>query len=373
MSERASTVLADLETAHDRFRAATERLAPLSPAEADTATDACRTAEQLMDTYEERATGSGDFAGYVQFRARIDDLVDSIPADHPLRSAFEDMADAVDKRRLSSRDFDRARAALDPVHEVADVLAERAAAREEFDSAKRAVRRSLADVDRRLEELDEMLALADVDLDRSTESIEAPIARYNAAVEEEYDSYLDSTPARTVLDDRRHARWFPLVPVDPPPTPLVETLDRLETSLTIPELLEYAEYSRSKLGHYVDDPDALRTAVRTDRTYLERIDATPYRIAWPPSPALVLRHRCRELASVIGRFAADETIAALREVRLATRPPDRFDALREVAHADAALDAEQRDRLRRGEVAAERTELESVRARLDAALERELG
>ena len=372
MRERAATALADLEAAHDAFHTATDRLAPLTVAEAEAAAEACQRANQLMETYEDRATGSGDFAGYIQFRQRIDALVESIEDDHPLRSAFEEMADAVDKRRLSHRDFDRAADALAPVREITDVLADRDSAREEVSGAKRSVRRTLEDVGRRLDELDELLALADVDLDRSVEPIEAPITRYNAAVDRDVAAYLDSRPARVVLADLRHVRWFPLVPVEEPPAPLVETLDRLETSLTVPELLEYADYSPSKLGHYVDDTDAFRRGVRTDRTFLERIDATPYQIAWPPPPALVLRRRCRELESVIGRFATAETIAALRDVRLASRPPEEFDALREVAVATSALDDAERKRLQRGDVADERSDLADLRDQLATALDRDL-
>ncbi len=110
----------------------------------------------------------------------------------------------------------------------------------------------------------------------------------------------------------------------------------------IPTLLEYADYSASKLDHYVDDAAALRSAVATRQTYLRRLDAEPVRVDWPPPSATALPWLCRAYRSVVARFADESVVAALREVRgLAER--DDYERLRESALARSELTEAERD------------------------------
>jgi hypothetical protein len=136
----------------------------------------------------------------------------------------------------------------------------------------------------------------------------------------------------------------------------------------IPKLLEYTGYTGSKLQHYVDDPGELQTTVAVHRTYLERLDAEPLTLSWPPKAAGVLRPRANELASLLRHFAAEETSLALREVRELTRRDD-YERLRTAARARNEVTDEQLSRLRSGAVERELEEVRAAGERLQSALD----
>jgi len=88
----------------------------------------------------------------------------------------------------------------------------------------------------------------------------------------------------------------PFVDADVPPTDLREYVTDYDAGEEpLPTLLEYADYSNSKLEHYVDDPGALRTAVAVHRTYVERLDAEPLTLDWPPAGGDELAYEIDEL------------------------------------------------------------------------------
>jgi hypothetical protein len=136
----------------------------------------------------------------------------------------------------------------------------------------------------------------------------------------------------------------------------------------VPTLLEYADYSASKLDHYVEDPGALRARVATHRTYLERLDADPFTLAWPPVPAAELRFRTRELRPLVATFAAEETVARLRDVRELPRTAE-YDRLQTAATAIAELDETQRERVASGAVARDLEQARTYRSDIEEALE----
>lgn len=121
---------------------------------------------------------------------------------------------------------------------------------------------------------------------------------------------------------------------------------------SIPTLLEYADYSSSKLSHYVDDPGALRTAVAVHRTYIERLDGEPLTLDWPPAAGEELVYEIDELIPLVSRVAGDETVATLRSVRDLARS-ESYERLRRAAAVRDALDEPELDLLERG-VAGER-------------------
>ncbi|MFW5918187.1 MAG: DUF7118 family protein, partial [Haloferacaceae archaeon] len=105
----------------------------------------------------------------------------------------------------------------------------------------------------------------------------------------------------------------------------------------------------------------------THRTYLERLSADPFTLAWPPVPAGELRFRARELRSLVARFAPAETVARLREVRDLPRT-EEYERLRTVATALSELDEHQRERLASGAVERDLERARQRREEIEAAL-----
>jgi hypothetical protein len=358
--DRAETALreveADIET---RGEEAVERVA----ATHDRLTD-------LLAEYRETATGTGreEFQSYVEFEAELESFEADLAEDIPRRAAFEEACDRLDRRRLDERDFDRAREALEPATELAELLEEREAARERHREARTRIERRIREIEERIDELEDVLAFADVDFDASTSPIRDPIEAYNDGVREAFRTFRSDAPAREVLDLFATATSYPLVSIPPVPERLDAHLRNHEVGTEpIPTLLEYADYSVSKLQHYVEDPATFRSAVAANRTYLERLDASPLCIDWPPPRAGVLRREIEELVSVVGRFAPEDVVATLREVRDAA-DDERYPRLREVAVAREQLGESERRRLRRGDVETTVADLRERRRRLLDAL-----
>ena len=200
------------------------------------------------------------------------------------------------------------------------------------------------------------------------EMIDDKVETYNERVTEAFRAFRREATAETFVSFLDDAARTPLIEQDSPPAELLEyvrTTDAGEHS--IDELLEYADYSTSKLAHYVDDPDRLKRRVATNRTYLERVSAEPFRIAWPPDPAETLRFRIDELVSLVGRFADEAVITTLRDIRELTRD-DGHERIRRAAAADSELTAEQRRRLTDGEITAELDAAREALERVETAL-----
>ncbi|MFB6130070.1 MAG: hypothetical protein ABEJ28_04510 [Salinigranum sp.] len=338
---------------------------------AEAVSSAYRRAVDLLDRYRERASGSGGetFQAYLEFQDRFFALVEGLDDDLLERSAFEAASDRVDKRRLSERDFEGARSALDPAGEVAERLDSLSETRERYRSARDAVERRLAAVDERIDDLERLERLSEIDLDAPVSRLREPFAAYDESVRGAFADFRREASARELFSFVESTAAFPLVEYRRPPEALREfVFSDPAGEVPIPTLLEYADYSASKLDHYVDNPAELKTRVAVDRTYLERLGPEPLTLSWPPEPAAHLRHRVRELVSVVGRFAPEETVAALRDVRdLALE--DDYDRLREAAVARDRLDDAERERLASGAVAADLADAREERERLADALE----
>jgi hypothetical protein len=358
-----------------RLRAASEDLADAraavearGEARLEAVRAAYREATDLLDRYEGRATGTGDFAAFVEFQESFVELTEGLDDDLPARDAFEAANDLLDQRRLGEDDFDRAREELGPAADLVDLLADREAAREAFEAARRDARRRLRDVEERIDSLERLQRLGEADLDAPVDRLREPIEAYDEAVREAWAAFRRDASAREVFRVVAASRAYPLAAFPEVPPDLREYVEsRPAGEEPIPTLLEYADYSTSKLSHYVDDPAALRTRVGTHRTYLERLDADPLVVSWPPPDAETLRYRASELVSVVARFADEGTVAAAR--RLRDLPDDvAYDRLRETALARDELDEAERERLERGAVEAELTAARDERERIEAAL-----
>jgi len=325
----------------------------------------------FIDDYDGRATGSGQeaFRNYLSFQDELVRRVERLPDDLLHREAFERVGDLLDKRRLSRDDMARARETLAPAAETAAKLSARRDARKRYRRARSAVERRRREVDAAIDERGALLAFADVDLEADLAPLREPVEAYNAAVRSAFAAYSREAPAVDVLDLLDAAAAYPLVDLEPAPPALAGYL-RAEAvgAEPITRLVELADYSPSKLAHFVDDPGRFRAVVAANRTYLDRLDATALEVAWPPPPAPTFRFLARELVAVVDRFADEAPVARLHELRSLTRDP-AYERLRESAVARDRLDADERERLRSGSVSAEVDALRDERDRLDALLE----
>jgi hypothetical protein len=358
-----------IREAHGAATAARERVAEHGQERLETVAAAHSEATGLLERYESRATGTGDFAAFVEFQDAFARLVEGLDDDLPAREAFEEAKDVLDQRRLSVDDFERAREALGPATDLVERLRERDRAEERLRDARHEGRERLREIEERIERLERVRRLGEADLGAPVERLRDPVASYNERIREAWETFRREESAREVFRVVEATSAYPLVAFRQPPAALREYVDtHAAGEESIPTLLEYADYTGSKLSHYVDDAGALKTRVATHRTYLERLDADPLTVSWPPPPADRLRYRAGELVSVVGRFAPEDAVAAARTVR---RLPDdtEYGRLREAALARAELSADQRERLERGAVEADltaaREALERLRATLD--------
>ncbi|ADB58981.1 hypothetical protein Htur_0080 [Haloterrigena turkmenica DSM 5511] len=362
-----------LEGARRRFEEADRQIADAGGDAVAEAAEAYRDATTLLEDYVDRATGTGreNFKAYVELEGQFDSLVSGLPDDLKGREAFEEALDAIDKRRLSESDFERAHEALEPAARYAELLDEREAAREAIAEARTAAAKRRRELGDEISERERLVELGEADLEAPVEELREPIEAYNEAIETAFEEYRLEASAREVFELLERSRWYPFVDYERPPDDL-ETYVREDPAgeYTLPELLEYANYSRSKLEHYVSSADELKRRVATQQTFLDGIDAEPLTIPWPPGEAGALRHRVRECRPFVERVADEDAVAKLRSIRRLTTDPDfEYDRLQTAAQAVARLSADERERLADGRVADELESLRRERERLEEALE----
>ncbi|QAU13900.1 hypothetical protein EKH57_14890 [Halorubrum sp. BOL3-1] len=346
----AGEAAARLRERYDELRGIESRIDGHGRDRVETAADAYRRAHRVLDRYEGDAVGSGDFESYVRFRGEFGDAVD-VDDDVPAGDAFEAADEAVDKRRLSDDDFAAAREALASVGEFVDLLEAYDDAVDDYRAARKSAREARKRLESRLDELREVADMADADLGADRSRLRDPIEAYDESVREAFREFFKSASAREVFAFLDRADGTPFVDVDVPPTDLAEYVETHAAGEEPPAtLLEYADYTNSKLGHYVDDPGALRTAVAVHRTYLERLDGGPLTLDWPPKPGDELAYEIDELVPLVGRIAADDTVATLRSVRELARS-DEYERLRRAAEVRDALDGPDLALIERGEAA----------------------
>lgn len=368
LAERARETAARVERLDEEVTRAREAVADVGEERVAAAADAHDQAVALLDRYEERATGTGDFEAYVEFQSQFLEFVEELDDDLPARDAFETAAEAMDRRRLRERDFETAREALAEAAEYRDLLDRRESAAERRRSAHHDAREVRDAVTERVEALERTLDLGDADLDAPVERIEEPIESYDAAVREAFETFRREASARDLFGLIERTEAYPLVAFRQPPRDVREYVAEYDAGThPVPDLLEYADYTASKLDHYVDDPGALRAKVATHRTYLERLDAEPLTVGWPPPEAEELRWLGEELVAVVGRFADERVVERARTVRDLPRET-AYERLRRAATARAELDERERERLRSGAVESDLESLREARERLDDVL-----
>ncbi|MGM0446925.1 MAG: DUF7118 family protein [Methanobacteriota archaeon] len=364
---KAGEAAARLRERYDELRRTASRIDGYGRDRVEAAADAYRRAHRILDRYEEDAVGTGDFESYVRFRGEFGDAVD-VDDDTPAGEAFEAADDAVDKRRLSESDFAAAREALAPAGEFVDLLEAYDEAVDDYRGARKAAREARKRLDSRLDELREVADMADADLDADRSRLRDPIEAYDEGVRAAFREFFKSASAREVFGYLDRADATPFVDVDVPPTDLAEYIETHAAGEEPPAtLLEYADYTNSKLEHYVDDPGALRTAVAVHRTYLERLDGEPLTLDWPPKPGDELAYEIDELVPLVGRIADDDVVATLRSVRELARG-DEYERLRRAAEVRDALDDAELALIERGEAGERVAEAERTRSLVDDVL-----
>ena len=372
MNEHASFDHVDrLEDARDRLAEIEARIDDHGEEAVTQAAKAYRGASDLLEKYVDRATGTGreEFKAYIQLEGQFATLVENLPEDLRHREAFEDALEAIDKRRLSERDFERAEEYLEPAATFSELFDEREAAREELEEARKAAHVRLREIDEEIADCERLLELGDADLEAPVDRLRDPVEAYNEAITEAFEEFYHDASAREVFAVLDRSEWYPLVEFESPPADLeAYVAENPAGEYTIPELLEYAGYSNSKLSHYVADAGELKRNVATQQTYLEGIDAEPLKIAWPPADAETLRYRVREIRPFADRIGGEDVVAALRDVRALTHDPD-YDRLQRAAVAVSELTEDERRRLAAGEVEAELEDLRRERAAIEDALE----
>ena len=326
---------------------------------------ACSELRALLTEYEDRATGDGDFAAFIEFQDRIAHFTNDLDEDLPERTVFEDIDERLQQRRLTESDFAAVRERIDDAEATVEPLEAWDDARERYREARREGRRRLDELADRIADRERLIELGEADLDAPTERLRDPIEAYDEAVTEAFRSFRSNESAREVLSFVETTTLYPLVPFEAPPEDLLDYVDSHESGTeSIPQLLEYADYSRSKLDHYVTDPDALKRSIATRQTYLTRLDAEPLTVGWPPPAADTLRWECNERISVVARFAPD-LVGDLRTVRELAHRED-YERLRTSAVAREQLTDAERERLQSGAVA---DELAALRAEREALAE----
>jgi hypothetical protein len=343
--------------------AAQEAVAATGKSQLQELRDAVRELRSLLDTYDQTAVGDEDFEAFIEFQEEMARFTQGLSDSLLEREAFEAIDDRMQQRRLTESDFAAAREELNQIAESYAPLEQLEASKEDYTDARETAMRRLSTLEAEIAECERLLELGTADLDAPVETLHDPIEVYDDAVSEAFRRFKRESGARDVLTLIEKTRHYPLVGYRQPPESLLDFVRESEVGTEpIPTLLEYAGYSRSKLDHYVADVDALKRAVATQQTYLERLDASPLQIGWPPPPADELYWACEERIAVVGRFAQD-AVAPLREVR-ALSWHDDYSRLRESALARAELTAAEQRRLEANEVVTERDELAAERATL---------
>ena len=368
-SESAPTdLVTEIERRAQELDAAQERVDEYGEAELQELADAYEAWMEMLDRFQDQVTGDdGDIQTIVAFQSRIDEVMGEISDDTLRYEIFEECDEYLQQKWFSDSDFEHVYEQLEPVGELVELLENRNEAREAYREARKDLSFRCDELAAELDELERLAALSDADLDAPTERIREPIESYNDAVTEAFREFYREESARTVVAFLEQMGWYPLVEFESPPPEITEYIRNDPPGTEpVPKLLEYSSYSRSKLSHYVDDPERLIRAVDHHRAYFDKLDADALRIDWPPPTATELRWLCQELTSAVDRIDPS-AVEPLRTVRALPRETD-YERLRNSAVVTGELSDEERRRLKSGSVEAELEEIRAEYERLEEAL-----
>lgn len=363
-------LVADLDRLDSELERANERIDEVGEAGLRELADVYEQFVNVLERFEEDVTDEGgDIKTNIQFQSAIAEVVENVSEDMLLAETFEDCDDHLQKRWFHESDFEYVYEQLEPVDDLVSRLDEREEILTSYRETRKDLRYRIRSLDERIQDLERLARLADADLDAPTERLREPIETYNDAVTEAFAEFTREASTRAVIDFLDAMEEYPLVPFEKPDDELAAYVYEYPPGTEpISTLLEYADYSHSKLSHYVDDPERLTHVVRRKQTYLDGLDGGPLTVSWPPPPAEVLRFRCRELTSAVNRFAPD-VVEHLRAVASLPRETD-YERLRDAAVVREDLSDEERKRIKNDDIEAELSAAREERDALEDALER---
>lgn len=331
--------------------------------------DAYEQFRRTLEIYQEQVVGDeGDIKTIVEFQSQLDEVMKEIPRGVLLREVFEDCDDYLQQKWFSDSDFEHVYEQLEPIADLTARLDERNEARREYREIRRDVETRLRQCKTEIADLERLAELADADLDAPTEQLREPIEAYNETILEAFREFKQTESAREIVRFLDRMEQYPLIHFESPPTDITEYVSEYPPGREpIPKLLEYADYSQSKLEHYVENPHQLKHAIEGHRAYLSGLDGKPLTVSWPPPEAETLQFRCRELTTAVNRIDP-AAVEQLREVEALPRETE-YDRLRNAAVVRQELSDEERERLRSGEIERELDELYDERGRLQEALD----
>ena len=356
-----SDLVTDLKRAQERYDETQSRMEEFGEDDLEELAEVYWTFTDLLDRYEEQVVGdAGDYRTNIEFQNEIATVINEASNDVLLYETFVECGKHLRKKYYKTKHFDHVREQLEPVGDIVERLVNYEEGRDEYREARRAVVRRVRDLEDQIANLERLSRLGEADLDAPTERLREPIDAYNEAVSDAFRTFLSESSAREIVDFLDAMETYPLVPFESPPDELGSYLrEEPPGEETISKLLDYAAYSRSKLDHYVDDPDRLKHVVGGQRAYLSGLDAKPLRIEWPPPPATELQWRCRELRAAVNRFAP-AVVETLRAVEALPRETD-YQRLRTSVLAREELTDAEREHIKSGSI---ERELEEAREEL---------
>ena len=362
-------LVAELEECEQRLERANERVDEFGEEKLGRLADVYHEFVGVLERYEERVTDDGgDIQTNIEFQSQIAEVNKHISDDLLLSETFEECDEYLQQKWFSESDFEHVYEQLEPVADLVGRLEERDAALEVSRDARRDIRYRVRDIDKEITQLERLSRLGNADLDAPTDRLREPIEAHNDAVTEAFAAFRDESSAREVLKFVAAMDDYPLVSFEQPPEELLRYVTEREPGTeTIGTLTGYADYSRSKLDHYVDDPTALKHTIGGKQTYLERLGAEPLRIGWPPPSATRLEFRCKELTAAVNRFAPG-IVEQLRGVAALPRETE-YTRLRDSAQARAELTAGERERIASEDIEGQFDQLHEERERLQDALD----
>lgn len=268
--------------------------------------------QRYIDRYREPATGHGDFESYIEFQSVLAEIEEQLDGGVYGERGFRDAIQRFESRTLREKHFRRAENDLQGVRETVEVLERVEEIEDELRSERGRLGKRRKELEREIDDLERGIREASEAPDADASRLESLLDSYNEAVEREYESWLSSAAAREVVGHVYRASGMPLIEAEGVDRSTVEALEVSEVGdESVERLLELAEYSDSKLQHYVDDPTRFRSELPT--AWFRVADAEPYKLS-PDMQEGVVERLVPELVRVVSEFASERTIEVLREI-----------------------------------------------------------
>lgn len=270
-----------------------------------------RRIEDAFEEYRDDATGHGEFGKYVEFQNIVIAAEENLEEAEVYRSEdFERALSRLDARTLQDKHFQGARSDLTEVAEFVEKYDRYENLREELREELSELEKRTEELESRAEETEKRLEKAELAQEVDCSKLRETVEEYNEGVRGDFEGFVSEAPAVEVARLGEKTLDAPLVDDAPIERGAADRLGRYVDDETVSRVLELADASDGKLSHYFEDPDGFRDAV--PRVFFETAEPEPFELSYETEG--VVRRRVPELVSLVGRFAEEETVAALRRV-----------------------------------------------------------